>query len=90
MLEHRALSAGIGALFGFSILATCSGLFNFLFVDPNPLKFYAYTVVKFWGLCVPSHVFSLRADRTLAQAAKNYAPLCLREFWFMKFSTRCT
>jgi len=48
VLEHRALSAGVGALFGFSILATCSGAFNFVFVDPNPLKFYAFTIVKFW------------------------------------------
>ena len=31
-----------------SILATCSGVFNFLFVDPEPLKFYAFTIVKFW------------------------------------------
>lgn len=46
--EHRAISAGVGALFGFSILSTCSGLFNFLFVDPEAFKFYAYTIVKFW------------------------------------------
>ncbi len=48
VLEHRALSAGIGALFGFSILATFSGVFNFMFVDPAALKFYAFTIVKFW------------------------------------------
>ncbi len=48
VLEHRALAAGVGALLGFSILATCSGVFNFVFVDPDPLKFYAFTIVKFW------------------------------------------
>lgn len=48
VLEHRALSAGVGALFGFSLLATCSGFFNFLFIDPSQLKFYAFTIVKFW------------------------------------------
>lgn len=47
VLEHRVLCAGVGALFGFCILATCSGVFNFLFVDPEPLKFYAFTIVKF-------------------------------------------
>ena len=48
VIEHKALAAGLGALFGFSILATCSGAFNFFFVDPDPLKFYAFTIVKFW------------------------------------------
>lgn len=48
VIERKALSAGLGALFGFSILATCSGAFNFFFVDPDPLKFYAFTIVKFW------------------------------------------
>jgi O-antigen ligase len=48
VLEHRALSAGVGALFGFSILATCSGVFNFLFFDPSALKFYIFTIAKFW------------------------------------------
>lgn len=48
VIERKALAAGLGALFGFSILVTCSGAFNFFFVDPNPLKFYAFTVVKFW------------------------------------------
>lgn len=48
VFEHRAVSAGIGALVGFSILATCSGIFNFLFVDPSPLKFYVFTIAKFW------------------------------------------
>ena len=48
VLERKALSAGLGALFGFSILVTFSGAFNFFFVDPNPLKFYAFTIVKFW------------------------------------------
>lgn len=47
-MERRALSTGVVALFGFSILATCSGFFNFFFVDPDPLKFYAFTIVKFW------------------------------------------
>lgn len=47
-LEHRRLSAGVGALFGLSILATCSGAFNLMFVDSDPAKFYAFTVVKFW------------------------------------------
>ena len=47
-VKHKALVAGVGALFGFSMLATFSGAFNFLFVDPDPLKFYAFTVVKFW------------------------------------------
>lgn len=49
---HLALSAGIGALVGFSILSTCSGVFNFFFVDPDPLKFYAFTIVKFWEYAV--------------------------------------
>ncbi len=48
VIEHKALSAGLGALFGFAILATCSGALNFFFVDPDPLKFYAFTIVKFW------------------------------------------
>lgn len=46
--QRRLLAAGLGALFGFAILATCSGVFNFLFVDPGALKFYAFTIVKFW------------------------------------------
>jgi hypothetical protein len=46
--ERRALSAGVAVLLGFSILATGSGFFNFYFVDTEPLKFYAFTVVKFW------------------------------------------
>jgi hypothetical protein len=46
--KHRALAAGVVALFALSILATCSGFFNVLFVDPGPLKFYAFTIVKFW------------------------------------------
>lgn len=48
VVEHRALYAGVGALFGFSILASCSGAFNFIYVDSAPLKFYAFTIVKFW------------------------------------------
>jgi len=48
VIGRRVLSAGVVALFGLSILATCSGVFNFLFVDPSPLKFYAFTIVKFW------------------------------------------
>jgi hypothetical protein len=47
-IERRALSTGVVVLFGLSILATCSGVFNYFFVDPDPLKFYAFTVVKFW------------------------------------------
>lgn len=46
--ENRAMFAGAGVLFAFSILATCSGAFNFIFVDPDPLKFYTFTIVKFW------------------------------------------
>ncbi len=48
VIKSKALAAGVGALLGLSILATCSGAFNFLFVDPEPLKFYAFTIVKFW------------------------------------------
>jgi O-antigen ligase len=48
VIEHKALSAGLGVLFAFSILVTCSGALNFFFVDPDPLKFYAFTIVKFW------------------------------------------
>jgi hypothetical protein len=48
VIERRALSAGVGALVGLSILATCSGVFNFLFIDTTPLKFYAFTIFKFW------------------------------------------
>ncbi|MDR3413491.1 MAG: hypothetical protein P4L87_21470 [Formivibrio sp.] len=47
-IERRALAGGIGALFGFSVLATYSGIFNFIFIDPSALKFYAFTIVKFW------------------------------------------
>jgi hypothetical protein len=47
-IYHRALSTGVVALFGLSILATCSGVFNFFFVDPDPLKYYAFNIVKFW------------------------------------------
>jgi hypothetical protein len=47
-IDRRALSTGVVVLFGLSILATCSGVFNFLFVDPDPLRFYAFTIVKFW------------------------------------------
>ena len=46
--QRRLLAAGLAALFGFAVLATCSGVFNFLFVDPDALKFYAFTIVKFW------------------------------------------
>jgi O-antigen ligase len=46
--ERRALSTGIVALLGLSILATCSGIFNYFFVDQDPLKFYVFTTVKFW------------------------------------------
>lgn len=49
--KHRALFAGAGALFGLSILATFSGIFNFV-IDPSPLKFYAYTIIKFWEYAV--------------------------------------
>lgn len=45
---RTALSTGVIALFGLSILATCSGVFNYFFVDPDPLGFYAFTIVKFW------------------------------------------
>ena len=48
VIERRALSTSVVALFGLSILATCSGVFNLFFVDPDPLKFYAFTIVKFW------------------------------------------
>jgi hypothetical protein len=48
VIERRALTAGIGTLVGLSILATFSGVFNFLFVDAAPLKFYAFTIFKFW------------------------------------------
>lgn len=46
--QRRLLAAGLGALFASAVLATCSGVFNFLFVDPGALKFYAFTIVKFW------------------------------------------
>jgi O-Antigen ligase len=42
------LHTGVGVLFCFSILATLSGILNFLLTDPDALKFYAYTIVKFW------------------------------------------
>ena len=48
VIERRALSTGVGALLGLSILATCSGVVNYLFLDPDPLKFYVFTIVKFW------------------------------------------
>jgi O-antigen ligase len=48
VIERRSLSTGVGALFGLSILATYSGVLNYFFVDPDPLKFYAFTIVKFW------------------------------------------
>jgi hypothetical protein len=48
LIERKALSTGVLALFGLSVLATCSGVFNYLYLDPEPLKFYAFTVVKFW------------------------------------------
>ena len=48
LIERRALSSGIGAIVGLSILATCSGAFNLLFVDPEPWRFYSFTIVKFW------------------------------------------
>ena len=47
-IQRKALAVGLGALFGFSILATCSCVFNFLFIDPDALKFYVFSVVKFW------------------------------------------
>jgi len=47
-IERRAPSTGVVALLGLSILATCSGVFNFFFVDPDPLRLYAFTIVKFW------------------------------------------
>ncbi len=46
--QRRAISTGAVALLGFSILATCSGVFNYFFVNPDPLKFYAFTIMKFW------------------------------------------
>jgi hypothetical protein len=45
--QRKALTAGLGSLAGFSVLATCSGVLNFLFIDPSALKFYAFTIVKF-------------------------------------------
>ena len=47
-IDHKALSTGVVALFGLSIVATYSGVFNFFFVDTDPLKFYAFTIAKFW------------------------------------------
>jgi O-antigen ligase len=48
VVHRKGLTVGLVALFGFAVLATYSGVFNFLFVDPDPLKFYAFTAVKFW------------------------------------------
>lgn len=48
VLEHKAWPAGVVALFGFSVLALCSGVFNYVFVDPDALGYYAFTVVKLW------------------------------------------
>ena len=59
-IYHRALSTGVVALFGLSILATCSGVFNFFFVDPDALKFYAFTIVKFWEYALLSMVLIAR------------------------------
>jgi hypothetical protein len=45
---RRALSPSIAALFGFALLASFSGTFNCLFLDPDAVKFYLFTIVKFW------------------------------------------
>ena len=73
--EHRILSAGIGALFGFSLLATCSGVFNFLFVDPGALKFYAFTIVKFWEYALLATV--LIASRPDARQLRSICTIVL-------------
>jgi len=65
VLEHRVLSAGVSALFGFSILATFSGIFNFITFDSGALKFYAYTVVRFWEYAfLATFLIASRPDKT--------------------------
>lgn len=48
VIKRRIVFVGLGSLFGFCVLATCSGAFNFLFVDSHPAKFYVFTIVKLW------------------------------------------
>lgn len=43
-----ALPSSIIILLGLCILASISGLFNFVFVDQAPWTFYGFTVIKFW------------------------------------------
>jgi hypothetical protein len=51
-LSRRTVSSGVLALFGLAMLATWSAIFNFVLVDPEALKLYAFTVVKFWEYAV--------------------------------------
>lgn len=59
VMQRRALFAGVGALFGFAFLAMCSGVFNYFLVDPTALKFYAFTIIKFWEYVLLAVVVSV-------------------------------
>jgi hypothetical protein len=47
ILDRGVQRTGIGWLVAFLILAISSGAVNFAFVDSEPLRFYAFTIVKF-------------------------------------------
>ena len=74
-IQRKALAVGLGALFGFSILATCSGVFNFLFIDPDALKFYVFSVVKFWEYALLATL--LIASRPNAAQLRNICVILL-------------
>ena len=65
IVQRKAIVAGLGALAGLAILASFSGVCNFLFVDPDPVKFYAFTIVKFWEYALlAALLFASRPDAT--------------------------
>jgi hypothetical protein len=74
-IERRALATGVVALFGLSILATFSGVFNVFFVDPDPLRLYAFTIVKFWEYALLGMI--LIASRPDAAQLRNICAIVL-------------